>query len=148
MEDRSSMDLAVAAETVVLTPAAQSVKEGRDYTVAWLERKLQEIKLPAGEFLIEIGVKGRRSGMGVAVKPDSLALFGEDASTAITRVRVEVTDYLVRFTWRHAGGELTIPLSFPKNLIDSSGREAAFVSKIRWVMTELMLGRFSLQGYR
>lgn len=132
---------------VQLTPAAASIRDD-DHKLRWLEERLRDLKLPPEEFLIEIGVKGKRSGWGVAVRPDSLALWGGETTTALTRVRVEVTDYLIRFTWRHAAGELTIPVSFPKSVLEMNRREAALVSKIRWVMTELMLGRFGLQGYR
>jgi len=135
-------------ESVVLTETAAALLP-QDYTLEWLRNRLRDLKLPPGEFLVELGVKGHRSGASVEVKKDSLALEGGTLSGLI-KVRVDVTDYLVRIRWRwQADRELAIPFTFPRSTIDMSNqREAIFVSKIRFVMTELMLGRYGLQGYR
>lgn len=146
--DRSTTAIVPAGGgSVVLTETAAALLP-QDYTLEWLRNRLSDLKLPPAEFLIELGVKGHRSGASVEVKPDSLALEGGTMSGLI-KMRVDVSDYLVRFTWRCPQGQILVPFSFPRSVVEQMNqREAVFVSKIRFVMTELMLGRYAVQGYR
>lgn len=149
---------------VELTPAAQCFTN--DAKLLWLVSKLEGLKLPPEEFRVVVGVKLRRGYVrgGSSYTLPALGLDREaiqvatvdGAITPTGSVSVTIVAYEALFTWaRPRGsavasdvGQVSIPVSWDATLLEWNRNEAAFRTKLRFLMTELMLASYDLDSYR
>ena len=170
MEDRSSIEVSFvasgAASEVRLTAAASALLASSP-PLRWVVSRAQELRLPSPEFEVEVGVKVER-GYGHALEMRLLpeAVVEQAAKSVMSRADVitpggELVKVSVRlvavellFTWRRidpwlSRDQVSIPCSFPVAVLENHAQnESAWRSRVRFVMTELVLARYGLDSYR
>lgn len=167
-----SIRAARAGGEVRLTAAATAMR-GEGWEVEWVVKHAMALLLPWPEFGIEVGVKVER-GYGRALEPrllpaalvdeasrnilpraDELAVVhnaDETTTQKLAKVSVRLIAVELVFTWRGDDaqrGNVSVPCSFPVAVLSNSAQnESAWRSKVRFVMTELVLARYGLDSYR
>lgn len=159
---------------VRLTSAATALRATTpaiDKLVNWLV----ELDLPPDEFALTVGVAlTRTSGWS---KPVALGLLpageltgdeieklrtpGNELTRVYARVYARVKAYELVVSWKFVTlsgqtldvgsvpGGATIAVSWVAEVFENPGQDrAAFRSRIRWLMTELMLARYGVDSYR
>jgi hypothetical protein len=159
-----------ALPRVRLTAAAAALLE-HSRQLRWVVERVEQLRLPEDEFEVQVGVKverrhGRRHWRGLDLELRFLppAMVGDadraamserpEAGLAKVGVRLAAVELLV--TWkssREDGFDVTVPAAFPAafpaSVIEDDGQnEAAWRSKVRWLMAELVLARYGLDSYR
>lgn len=165
MEDRSSIVVLPnkSGSRVVLTKLAAAVMaNGRDHLLRALIRRVQDLNLPSAEFTCTIGVRvklGWQAAVPADVVPSkdvehALVQAKTEALASGRDVTVNVVGYELLVEWSPGADEchsanqtIAIPVFWNAELFERHA-EAAFRTRIRWLMTELMLARFGLDGYR
>lgn len=172
MEDRSSMDGDESVTMAItlhghgtvqgecrLTALATALRGEKGNRIEWLVKKVCELGLPADEFTCTVGVKvkrGWRSSAPTRLLPEPLQALatvervpGSTELVAPDTITVDVVAYELLVKWRAGGTVIAIPSAWNASVLENHGQdEAAFRSRIRWVMTELMLARYGLDSYR
>lgn len=157
-----------ALSQVRLTAAATALLES-SHELRWVVMKAQELRLPEDEFEIVIGVKVERGyGRAVDVKylPPAIvdaanqnmmsADIVNEEKTAIAKISVRVVAVELAFKWwghspkptSTVPNTVTIPVAFPVAVLNPQQNQAVWRTKIRWLMTELVLARYGLDSYR
>jgi hypothetical protein len=148
-----------------LTALATALREQPGNRVEWLAQKVCGLCLPPEEFACTVGVKvkkGWRFSVQERLLPgpgsDALATVKPDAVVPAGAVTVDVVAYELLVEWRVSAPDpdypeyaraIAIPVSWAASVLENPGQdEAAFRSKVRWLMTELMLARYGVDSYR
>ena len=158
--------------SVRLTELATAVRaSGNAPTLEWLVREVSALGLPSEEFRCTVGLKvkrGYRVSIATRLLPAALATeqelenerkaleAGTPALAKVGNVKVDVAAYELLVQWNvdpfttdGTVPTVAIPVSWTADVLERHGqREAAFRTRVRWLMTELMLARYGLDSYK